>query len=347
MLNAFGAQIIISRKHEVERLEEEGEEGMAHSLLSGLPELYDGDEMGEAPLKEGLTEVKVENEVEEDGNRQNIGRGWMDTGMEQGHGIESNETISLHNTPLDDNPAMPVVSIPINPTVDPEPKLELGGSDSTASLSAPEGVVKDSQKAPTEDILEQPILQHDSYPSIELEDEDDKQPSTPPSPAPGASFSRPKVSLSSLLLHADFLYSTYPSVHPALFLTEIMGPNSVINTWSPAASILPTDDDAESMVLTPALVVYPDVEEDLSVKKNEKRTQKRLRRFVRVALERRMMVAGAVFVLGVAMAVYGIRNGHNQRFGHGGVRDWRRLGGQLGDVIVSVSGRVLELFWLR
>jgi len=42
-----------------------------------------------------------------------------------------------------------------------------------------------------------------------------------------------------------------------------MGPSSVINTWSPTASFLRSDNDVESMVLTPELVVYPRVEEDL------------------------------------------------------------------------------------
>jgi len=61
-----------------------------------------------------------------------------------------------------------------------------------------------------------------------------------------------------------------------------------------------------------------------------------------------MMVAGAVLVLGIAIAVYGIRTGRTTHgYGHGGARGWKRLGGQLGIVLVAASERILERFGLR
>jgi hypothetical protein len=152
----------------VERLEEEGEEGMVHSLLSGLPELYDGDEI---PLEEELTEVKIEGGVEEGNEQQSEGQARTGTETE----MESKETISLANG---DEPAVPMVTVPT-----PELKLESWEFDSTLSLSARRDVLHDF--LPTEKVLEQPerASQHDPV-SIEDETEDETNLPTPPSPAP-------------------------------------------------------------------------------------------------------------------------------------------------------------------
>lgn len=69
------------------------------------------------------------------------------------------------------------------------------------------------------------------------------------------------------------------------------------------------------------------------------------------------MVAGTVLVLGVALAVYGIkaRNGgtaglflsfadHNGRHpgGSGGTKDWKRVGGWVGGALVGISEKILN-----
>nr|GAT46722.1 TBC1 domain member 20 [Mycena chlorophos] len=60
--------IILSRKKDVERLEEEGEEGMLHSLLSALPDLVDDEtdvrEEEEVVVKEETVPMSVEEEAE-------------------------------------------------------------------------------------------------------------------------------------------------------------------------------------------------------------------------------------------------------------------------------------------
>lgn len=59
---------------------------------------------------------------------------------------------------------------------------------------------------------------------------------------------RPLVSLSSILTHADHLYTLYPPTHPSLAVSSIMGPQSVIHTWSEDAGKMEGDDEAEGMV---------------------------------------------------------------------------------------------------
>jgi len=119
--------------------------------------------------------------------------------------------------------------------------------------------------------------------------------------------------------------------------------------WSADRSALPSDDDAESMVLTPELVVYPHIEEVLSVGEleKEKRRQRRLKKlrcFTGIMMERRTLVAGAVLVLGVAMAFYGMRTGRVSGYGRGGTRGWRKFGGEFGGVLVAASEKILNGF---
>lgn len=62
--------------------------------------------------------------------------------------------------------------------------------------------------------------------------------------------------LSSLLTQADALYAQYPPSLPQLKLSSIMGPQSVVYTWSEKEADLPSDATAEAMVLHPDLIVY-------------------------------------------------------------------------------------------
>ena len=73
------------------------------------------------------------------------------------------------------------------------------------------------------------------------------------------------------------------------------------------------------------------------------------RRLSDVIVQRRTMVAGAVLVLGVAMAVYGLNGGAlpgvgGGHAGHKGTfgREWRRVGRLLGGFVVGAGERVIE-----
>lgn len=152
-----------------------------------------------------------------------------------------------------------------------------------------------------------------------------------------------------------------------------MGPQSVVYTWSEAFSALPTDDEAEAMVARPGLVVYPYIEEDDDAADDglggeargaeeawdekagrKKRAKgklrgrvkgklKRMRVHRRLGMERRTgtMVAGAVLVVGVAMAVYGVKmRGMHPGEMHG--RDWRKAAGWVGGVLAGATERVVS-----
>ncbi|KAG6850289.1 hypothetical protein C0991_010497, partial [Blastosporella zonata] len=67
---------------------------------------------------------------------------------------------------------------------------------------------------------------------------------------------------SNTFVPAHQLYALYPPTHPSLSLPHIMGPQSVVYTWSESFSSLPTDTEAEAMVSCPGLIVYPYIEED-------------------------------------------------------------------------------------
>lgn len=137
---------------------------------------------------------------------------------------------------------------------------------------------------------------------------------------------KPRLALSSLLRQADELYRKFPPDHPELKLSTIMGPQSVVFTWKESvegerfASGDARDDEAEAMILHPELIVYPDVpelpatgdkesedESRVDVNHGEKRRRRKSLKPRLLDTRTKTMVAGAIVVLGVAMAVYGIR----------------------------------------
>ncbi|KII87659.1 hypothetical protein PLICRDRAFT_111646 [Plicaturopsis crispa FD-325 SS-3] len=258
----LAASVILSRKDEVERLEKEGEEGMVHSLLSGLPDLFDDEE-----------EPK-----------------------------EYHENVTA------------------------------SANDPSTAPAGPE----DSEK-PVDPIK-------DEY------DEKDSTPASSPPSSPG--LQRTRISLTALLKHADELYAAHPPTHPALAVDTIMGPNSVIFTWSEDPSAMPPADAAEAMVTHPELIVHPFIEEpedDADEKgRPHHRRRRKLRKARRFHVERRTMLAGAVLVLGVAMAVYGMRarapGGGADSLGHVRRKDLRRLGRLVGGALVGIGERVLDGF---
>ncbi|KAG6826371.1 hypothetical protein H0H87_007354 [Tephrocybe sp. NHM501043] len=194
---------------------------------------------------------------------------------------------------------------------------------------------------------------------------------------PSRPYKHPEVKLSSLLAQAERLFFLYPPTHPELSLSSIMGPQSVVYTWSESFSTLPTDTEAEAMVSQPGLIVYPYIEEDEVIEDtddaNDEKWEKpppgsskrkrlrgklkgkvknKLKSFRRVRVDQKTgMVAGAIIVLGVAMAVYGVKM-HDRHSGPGlglggGVldvhgRDWRKVAGWLGGAVAGVTERVVN-----
>ena len=158
-----------------------------------------------------------------------------------------------------------------------------------------------------------------------------------------------------------------------------LSPNGVVmgsNEWEEERL---ADDEAEAMVARPELVVYPYIEEDDDVevnqmseeetngwgwwsekkaksdrkqgrsrkgmgKEREKRRPHKLRKNLLSRVEKTML-AGAVLVLGIAMAVYGPQIGRCSSSGwdaHGCAnwREWRRMGSWVGGALVGVTDRM-------
>ncbi|KAG5720894.1 TBC1 domain family member 20 [Termitomyces sp. T112] len=307
--------IILSRKEVFQQLEDEDQEeclGMAHSILSTLPLMTDGEKLGDVKVRGGRKEAVHDSE------RQEVK-------------VEKAESMSL--TEAKENMADPCTT----------PEI-------TADLVATELI---------------PLWKEESL--------DEKSPlSSPVTSRPSTPLSRlPPIKLTSLLSQADELYALYPPTHPELFLASIMGPQSVVYTWSESFSALPTDAEAEAMVLRPELIVYPYVEDDAEGetegnKKCEKKPASgklkckhfrgklhgklkgKLKRLRRGRVDQTTgMVAGAVIVLGIAFAVYGvkIRDKYSEvglSFLENQGRDWKRVVGWAGGAVVGVTERVVS-----
>ena len=357
---------------------------MMHSLLTVLPDLYEeGDEPAvqpepkpepETPTDTADRPIKAEDEEDpaslvpegvapvivapadppsgpEAADSSSTAQGTAED--PEGRHTDDASAVPTTESTTTDPPASDDVPLPAG-GAETEEEEELGAR-SVDATSPPDaaGEVKDEP-------LEPPL------PVVENENEDEK--SAPPrtaSPEPLEREPRPhraRISVTALLRHADELFAQYPPSHPGIALASIMGPKSVMLTWSERASELPTDDEAELMVTRPELVVQPYVEEpapedgdeDGEREKSEKRRREERRRKLRkprrltdMVVQRKTMVAGAVLVLGVAMAVYGFNgglpggNGHNR---HGFSREWRKVGRLLGGALMGAGGRVFEGF---
>ncbi|KAL0068098.1 GTPase-activating protein gyp8 [Marasmius tenuissimus] len=339
--------ITLTRKAEVQRLQEEGEDGMLHSVLASLPPLTDEEHF--APPSPGSRphgeEKEVKQEQEDDDDPLLLSQDESKVDMDE-------------YPPLEDDK--------------PKPPRET----STTALVESDPIPPSSEESPTHP---PPYKSSPSPPLVERGHQGDDQPriaekapsassSRSPSPPPPTKPSKTTIPLTDLLQMADFLYEEYPPDSP-LFkhkLSDIMGPQSVMFTWSEVERELPSDDTAEKMVDYPELVVYPAIEDDdgdedekmedwetdisESQKSGKRRNKLRKRRSPQDARkklgkalelrDRKAMVAGAVLVLGVAMAVYGVRYGtlapgDSRGHGHGFSREWKKIGGWVGSVLLG------------
>ncbi|RDB27057.1 TBC1 domain family member 20 [Hypsizygus marmoreus] len=379
--------IILSRKPDIERLDDEDEDGgmgMAHSVLSGLPPLTDhetdgvevkqeDEDGGWSPCRNGVIKeknwkerreedellVEYEEKREEDVGVDEMLLNGTATLVDEGSRAQSPETPVVADSLQDENDMVRAAEVP-DMGQSEEPRYHSPSRSESVEESATNAVVVEDRATPVDAAL-LPLpssaitTPSTSPPSYSHPSTRQHSPSIPPSP----SSSTAPISLTSLLMHADELYALYPPTHPALALSSIMGPQSVVHTWSEAFNALPGDDEAEGMVGVPGLVVYPWMEEeDVGVsgeegeseeedkevyekgglwrrkgwgkeKEKESEKEKKLRprrklkkpRRGRTRVQRRTgtIVASAVLVLGVAMAVYGVRTrgGQNGFYGFG------------------------------
>ena len=348
-------------------LEEEDEEGMIHSLLSSLPNIADDalDEaesvaedlpvlMKEEEFLNGLDNTVFKEEVLQTTPDEDVDRN-LDPILDH---IKTES--ECHEQPVDDQerPLDPDKTSQLNDKVrcaNSSPKIsEISPKQGEAGSTTDEHILSKVEDPET------PVVDPTT---ITITEDDDQIP-----PAYSACPKMPKLFLTDLLKHADTLYNTFPPSHPSLSLSSIMGPQSVVFTWSESPSSLPSDSTAEAMVSRPELVVYPFVETDSDQVKSkespeaEEKTSRKARRKHHMSrkspfshMEKKTMVAGTVIVLGVAMAIYGVqasrtgdRNGYSifHNFaaeGHEHIKNWKRFGGWVGGAVAGVTTKIMNM----
>jgi hypothetical protein len=108
-----------------------------------------------------------------------------------------------------------------------------------------------------------------------------------------------------------------------------------MRTWAQKSALLPTDDQAEALVVAGTDIVVREVIEPPPHEKEPQQRQRKGRMRKSRRSETRLLVAGAVLVLGVAVAA-----GVHSRRGGGEMADLRALFDTLG----AVGERMLGVF---
>lgn len=340
-------------------MEAEGEEGMLHSLLTALPELSDGDEQHEA--EESSNVQDVESNILTDRLKES------EVGATRKEHFQAESEIDSVVIALSNEAAEPSKL----PDTDVESGSEAGGS----SQGEPELSGK-SQQSDTSlpgssiasnlssvDLKSSSESTHDESAHAQSSSHDHPRAASPaPSSASTSSrpnnHKRPIIPLPYLLSEADRLYAIYPPSLPALHLNDILGPQSVVNTWSEDPRDLPTDDEAEAMARHTSLIVKQFVdpaeaaaraaETDIDTRGGKARGRKhKLRRsrrfrFPYVRLDQKTVLTGTVVTLAVAVAIY---QGYNSRSGTNNVgfrKSLSRLARAASTKVVGGAERLLD-----
>lgn len=319
---------------------------MLHSLLSQLPDLY---EEGTDEERRSKSQTRSRTPLKD----QEVEAGILSESLDESAPPSNETSSSLPALDADVPSAAPPAIAPYEITPSNEPSHDdlelnekvpfLASARETPSPTPPEpSLVGHVEKGP-------PLVAELNNVPIFVPPPSD--PSPPPSrsrsPSPTRS-QRPRIPLSTLLKQADDLLARFPPPTPALALDRVFAANSVMHTWHEDPSLLPNDNDAEAMVEHPELIVLPYVEvleeekEQAELEQKEKeregRRRRRLRKRRRVVIERGVVLATAVVVVGVAMAVYGGRAGGVKTDRH----DWRRMSRWLGGAMIGVGERLWD-----
>lgn len=320
---------------------------MLHSLLSALPDITDQVEGETDPLiDESESEVKSEPlaedplKVKDDPPKLPVAEEefLLDKDVAtEGHPVLKQEEDPVE--PLSDlqAPAEDPLEDPHNPTI----------SIDNSSTETPSGFPSLHLRAKSS----MPTIP--SLPSTPRTPSPSASPKLSPSPSPELKqeekTTRFKIALSILLTQADTLYSTYPPSHPALTLSQIMGPQSAVFTWSENHAEMPSDSAAEGIVQNLSLVVFPDPDAPSSKASKEIDTklprEKRRRRKLHKRIDlrdKKTMLTGAVIALGIAMAVYGVRSAGLVGDARHSQQEWKKLTKWIAGLLIGVGERVLN-----
>jgi hypothetical protein len=270
--------MILERKDEVRRLMEEDEDGMIHSLLSSFPAL--ADELEPNPSSQpqlvhptGVVDHHLPSpeDVETDAEATVV------VDPESSHVLtDETDATGTEGTPIFSPPPdsdLTLVDSDLG-TVDDERAVKEdmkeeksdGVEGATDYIDAQTTPTKQSS-LPTKKPLANAIAEtvNDSAVAVNTLDTSSSTSLQPENDTLSRKGPRTLIrSLPSLLTHASNLETLFPPSHPSLHLSQIMGPQSVIHTWSENFKDWPSDNDAEGMVTHMDLIVYPDYQSDVS-----------------------------------------------------------------------------------
>ena len=301
------------RKDQVQKLGgDDGDEGMIHSTLTGLPKFADyskapSDDQAQ-PVPEPATAVPGYS---------------FTTPLLRGGADESSLADEVSTSECNMSESHPRIGASLSDM----PSTRVVEDPPDSSLLRPEISISASLNA-----------------SVSFDPADIPLPPSTASTPPGSpklaksTYSQPTYSLLEVFSLADELFDRFPPDTPQLRLTHTFGPASVMRTWAEDAKSLLSDDQAEKLVVAGVDIVVREAFEP-SPRKEEvpRRAKKGGMRKVRRG-EARLLVVGAVLVLGAAVVV-----GVHSRHGGSGDADWRMLFdtfGALGERVVGMFGEI-------
>jgi len=329
------AAVTLSRKDEVLRFGGIGDEGMVHSVLTGLPtfteysDVYGADQTSPDPEPAAavLEHFGVTNRADDLPLVHEVSKSACkpsEPDVYTGIPLPSptpGATAAVR--PEAGTPPIPDLPPPYNegiPAVGDHQAPPLSQTGTSISISAPRSAPSGLASSDPADIPLPP-----------------SPVSTPPASPIHAesSHSQSIYSLLSVLKLSDELIVRFPPITPDLCLTRTLGPASAMRTWAQESASQPSDDQAEALVVAGTDIVVREVLEPPPHEKEPRQRPRKGRMRKSRRSETRLLVVGAVLVLGAAVAV-GIRS-HR---GGGEMADWRALFDTLG----AVGKRMLGVF---
>ncbi|EJD51797.1 hypothetical protein AURDEDRAFT_181399 [Auricularia subglabra TFB-10046 SS5] len=282
--------VILSHEDAVRKLVEEDEEGMLHSVLTTFPPVQDSTEPPSRPAQESHSPPLLSHHP-----RQETGSSWMQP-----------------SPPPSEAPLLDDVNAPSSESTVAESEAETGSmADSESAPLLSDSWTATSPPPRADALVSEAHLPHSASDAETKEDDASTLADTPPT----ISASRP---LADLLKRADDLYTRFPPTDPRLAVDRIMGPQSVLFTWSEPSRDSEdqnqiTDDEAEAMVDAPELVVRFDFQDEDELEEMERR---QARRRISEPAEKASawwppnpttVLAGVVLAVSIGIAVYDIQ----------------------------------------
>lgn len=174
--------------------------------------------------------------------------------------------------------------------------------------------------------------------------------------------SKTSVSLSSLLFVADDLYKRYPPMPssgedepPSLDIGNVLGPSSVLFTWSQDPNQMLSNEEAEKIVRDglSGVVLENDGSSEIDIAEEEEKNwkeqeERRVKREWDRAMRKRIVKSGlgvtvAVLVGLAAIALYSMERSANGNSNGKSIQEWRKSLGWVGGMLLGIGDRVIQV----